>query len=74
MIYNLLLKKISYYKKILKDIEKVEGAIILECRIWVSLLRLFKDQISAKKAINKLKFKYPKFWISFAKLFNFNDI
>ncbi len=28
---------------------------------------LFPDKNSAKKAINKLKNKYPKFWISFAK-------
>ena len=28
---------------------------------------LFKDQITAKKALNKLKIKFPKFWISFAK-------
>ena len=30
---------------------------------------LFIDQNSAKKAFNKLKYKYPKFWISFAKTF-----
>ena len=28
---------------------------------------LFKDQISAKKALNKLRVKFPKFWFSFAK-------
>ena len=28
---------------------------------------LFKDQIAAKKALNKLKIKFPKFWFSFAK-------
>ncbi len=28
---------------------------------------LFIDQNSAKKALNKLKYKYPKFWVSFAK-------
>ena len=28
---------------------------------------LFDDQNSAKKALNKLKIKYPKFWISLAK-------
>ena len=28
---------------------------------------LFKDQITAKKALNKLKIKFPKFWFSFAK-------
>ena len=28
---------------------------------------LFRDQIVAKKALNKLKTKYPKFWFSFAK-------
>ena len=28
---------------------------------------LFKDQIYAKKALNKLKIKYPKFWFSIAK-------
>jgi len=28
---------------------------------------LFLDQNSAKKALNKLKSKYPKFWVSFAK-------
>ena len=27
---------------------------------------LFKDQIAAKKALNKLKIKFPKFWFSFA--------
>jgi 4-diphosphocytidyl-2-C-methyl-D-erythritol kinase len=27
---------------------------------------LFKDQIAAKKALNKLKVKFPKFWFSFA--------
>ena len=28
---------------------------------------LFKEQIAAKKALNKLKFKHPKIWSSFAK-------
>ena len=28
---------------------------------------LFADQIAAKRALNKLKSKYPKFWFSFAK-------
>ena len=28
---------------------------------------LFKDQITAKKALNKLKIKFPSFWFSFAK-------
>jgi 4-diphosphocytidyl-2C-methyl-D-erythritol kinase len=28
---------------------------------------LFNDQMSAKKALNNLKNKYPKFWLSLAK-------
>ena len=28
---------------------------------------LFINQITAKKALNNLKKKYPKFWLSFAK-------
>ena len=28
---------------------------------------LFKDQITAKKALYNLKNKYPKFWLSLAK-------
>ncbi len=61
-------KKYPIIKKILKDIGKVEGCYYSRITGSGSVCYgLFKDQISAKKAIYKLKFKYPKFWISFAK-------
>ena len=61
-------KKYPIIKKILKDIKNEKGCCIARMTGSGSVCYgLFKDQINAKKALNKLKNKYPKFWFSLAK-------
>ncbi len=61
-------KKYPIIKKILKDIKNEKGCCIARMTGSGSVCYgLFKDQIDAKKALNKLKKKYPKFWHSLAK-------
>ena len=69
MIYNLLLKKnIQELKKLLMDIRNESGCCLSRISGSGSVCYgLFKEQITAKKALNKLKIKYPKFWFSIAK-------
>ena len=55
-------------KKILKDIKNIEGCCFSRMTGSGSVCYgLFKDHFVAKKALNKLKKKYPKFWFSLAK-------
>ena len=55
-------------KKILIDIKNVKGCCFSRMTGSGSVCYgLFKDQIIANKALNKLKIKYPKFWFSLAK-------
>ena len=60
--------KYPIMKKILKDIQNVQGCCFSRMTGSGSVCYgLFIDQILAKKALNKLKKKYPRFWISLAK-------
>jgi 4-diphosphocytidyl-2-C-methyl-D-erythritol kinase len=61
-------KKYPLIKKLLADIRNEKGCCFSRMTGSGSVCYgLFKDQIAAKKALNKLKTKYPKFWFSFAK-------
>ena len=60
--------KYPQIKKILKDIKNKQGCYLSRMTGTGSVCYgLFKDNIYAKKAINKLKIKYPKLWVSSAK-------
>ena len=61
-------KKYPGIKKLLMDIRNESGCCLSRISGSGSVCYgLFKDQITAKKALNKLKIKYPKFWFSIAK-------
>jgi len=61
-------KKYPLIKKLLKDINNEKGCYFSRMTGSGSVCYgLFKEQINAKKALNKLKRKYPKFWFSLAK-------
>ena len=61
-------RKYPFIKKLLKDIENEKGCYLSRMTGSGSVCYgLFKDQIAAKKAFKKLRYKYPKFWFSFAK-------
>ena len=61
-------KKYPIIKKILADISKERGCRFSRMSGSGSVCYgLFNDQIFAKKALNKLKKKYPNFWFSIAK-------
>ena len=60
--------KYPLMKKILIDIQNLRGCCFSRITGSGSVCYgLFMDQIVAKKALNKLKKKYPGFWISLAK-------
>ena len=61
-------KKYPLIKKLLVDIKNERGCYFSRMTGSGSVCYgLFRDQILAKKALNKLKNKYPKFWFSLAK-------
>lgn len=61
-------KKYPLIKKLLQDIKNEEGCYFSRMTGSGSVCYgLFLEQIAAKKALNKLKVKYPKFWFSLAK-------
>ncbi len=61
-------KKYPLIKRLLKDINDEKGCYFSRLTGSGSVCYgLFRDQIVAKKALNKLKNKYPKFWFSLAK-------
>ena len=61
-------RKYPFIKKLLKDIENEKGCYLSRMTGSGSVCYgLFKDQIAAKKALKKLRYKYPQFWFSFAK-------
>ena len=61
-------KKYPILKRILKDIKNEKGCHISRMTGSGSVCYgLFNNKIVAKKALNKLKNKYPKFWFSLAK-------
>jgi len=61
-------RKYPLIKKILTDIKNEKGCTFSRMTGSGSVCYgLFNDKIVAKKALNKLKKKYPKFWFSLAK-------
>ncbi len=67
-LQSIVEKKYPKIKGLLSDIRNVKGCYFSRMTGSGSVCYgLFKDQIYAKKALNKLKTKYPNFWFSFAK-------
>ena len=61
-------KKYPSIKKLLTDIENESGCYYSRMTGSGSVCYgVFRDKILAKKALNNLKIKYPKFWYSLAK-------
>ena len=61
-------RKYPFFKKLLRNIENERGCSFSRMTGSGSVCYgLFKHEIDAKKALNKLKNKYPKFWFSLAK-------
>jgi len=67
-LQSIVEQKYPKIKKILLAIKNEKGCCFSRMTGSGSVCYgLFKDQIAAKKALNKLKIKFPKFWFSFAK-------
>ena len=67
-LQSIVEKKYPVIKKLLLTIRNEKGCYFSRMTGSGSVCYgLFKDQITAKKALNKLKIKFPKFWFSFAK-------
>ena len=61
----MILEKI---KKILSDLEQIKGCYFSRMTgSGSTCYGVFNSEISAKVALNKIKKKYPKFWLTFAK-------
>ena len=61
-------RKYPSINKLLQDINSEKGCYFSRLTGSGSVCYgLFRDQVFAKKALNKLKNKYPKFWFSLAK-------
>ncbi len=67
-LQSIVEKKYPLIKKLLIDIASEKGCCFSRMTGSGSVCYgLFKDRLSAIKALNKLKLKYPKNWFSFAK-------
>ena len=67
-LQSIVEKKYPLIKKLLLTIRNEKGCCFSRMTGSGSVCYgLFKDQITAKKALNKLKIKFPSFWFSFAK-------
>ena len=67
-LQSIVEKKYPLIKKLLLTIRNEKGCCFSRMTGSGSVCYgLFKDEITAKKALNKLKIKFPKFWFSFAK-------
>ena len=67
-LQSIVEKKYPLIKKLLLTIRNEKGCYFSRMTGSGSVCYgLFKDEITAKKALNKLKIKFPKFWFSFAK-------
>ena len=67
-LQSIVEKKYPLIKKLLLTIRNEKGCYFSRMTGSGSVCYgLFKDQITAKKALNKLKIKFPSFWFSFAK-------
>ena len=61
-------RKYPQIKRLLRDIKNEKGCHFSRITGSGSVCYgLFLNRVLAKKAINKLKVKYPKFWLSLAK-------
>ena len=61
-------KKYPIVKDLLKDIKKEQGCYFSRMTGSGSVCYgIFNNRIKARKALNNLKIKYPKFWSSLAK-------
>ena len=66
-LQSIVEKKYPMIKKLLLTIRNEKGCCFSRMTGSGSVCYgLFKDQIATKKALNKLKIKFPKFWFSFA--------
>ena len=67
-LQSIVENKYPHIKKLLLDIIDEKGCYFSRMTGSGSVCYgLFKDEIIAKKALNKIKNKYPNFWVSFAK-------
>ena len=67
-LQSIVEKKYPIIKELLKDIKNEKGCYFSRMTGSGSVCYgLFNNEIKAKKALNNLKIKYPKFWSSFAK-------
>ena len=67
-LQSIVEKKYPLIKKLLLAIKNEKGCCYSRMTGSGSVCYgLFKDQITAKKALSRLKIKFPKFWFSFAK-------
>jgi len=67
-LQSIVEKKYPIIKKLLTDLKKEKGCYFSRMTGSGSVCYgLFIDQFFAKKALYKLKNKYPKFWFSLAK-------
>ena len=67
-LQSIVEKKYPLIKKLLTNIRNERGCCFSRMTGSGSVCYgLFKDQITAKKALNNLKIKYPKIWFSLAK-------
>ena len=67
-LQSIVEQKYPMIKKLLLAIKNEKGCCFSRMTGSGSVcFGLFKDEITAKKALNKLKIKFPKFWFSFAK-------
>ena len=67
-LQSIVEKKYPIIKELLKNIRNEKGCYFSRMTGSGSVCYgLFNNQIKAKKALNNLKIKYPKFWLSLAK-------
>ncbi len=67
-LQSIVENKYPIIKKLLIDIKNEKGCCFSRMSGSGSVCYgLFKDEIFAKKALKKLRYKYPRFWFSFAK-------
>ena len=67
-LQSIVEKKYPPIKTLLKDISTKKGCYFSRMSGSGSVCYgLFNSESNAKKALNKIKYKYPKFWFSIAK-------
>jgi len=67
-LQSIVEKKYPIIKKLLTDISTKKGCYFSRLSGSGSVCYgIFNNEINAKKALNKIKIRYPKFWFSIAK-------